>query len=157
MTSSVRRGLATSLVSTLADTVRLLFVVLHVVKWSWICISALPRTSTSRSVRSPRSSASTSSATSCSSSSRRAPGGGHDHAHDAAVLGIGPALDQAVVGQLVEVAHQGGRLDAHAARELALAGAVGGHRLPQQHPVPEAGAVLAQPGVEHVGDGAWPR
>ena len=67
------------------------------------------------------------------------------HADDAPVVGIGSALDQAVLGQLVELADERGRLDAHVLGELALAGAVGVRRFLQQHPVPEAGAVLAQP------------
>src|SRR4051794_26755147 len=75
---------------------------------------------------------------------------GDDHAHDAPVGGIGPALDETFVGELVEVADECGRFDAHVLRELALAGTLGVRRFLQQHPVPEAGAVLAEPAVELV-------
>src|SRR5262245_51908708 len=55
--------------------------------------------------------------------------GGDDHAHDAAVVGVGSAFHQTLLGELVEVTHQRGRLDAHVLRELTLAGTLGVGRL----------------------------
>src|SRR3954451_22738933 len=81
------------------------------------------------------------------------PRGRHDHAHHATIVGIGSTLDHAVLRQLVEVADQRGRLDAHVLGELALAGAFGVRGFLQEHPVPEARAVLAQPPVELFVDG----
>src|SRR5439155_26014114 len=72
------------------------------------------------------------------------PGVGDDDPEDTSVGGIGAALHQPLFGQLVEVADEGGRLDAHELGELALAGVVGVGGLVEEQPVPEAGAVLVQ-------------
>ena len=74
------------------------------------------RTSTSRLVRIPRSSSSSSCTTSWSSCQSLEPGGGDDDAHDAPVVGIGRRSTRPSSRQLVEVADERGRLDAHVLR-----------------------------------------